>query len=64
MFLLLFCFKMYVSTDWDRVKMLEEKVDTCNDNILKTLVIFGAQNIERRVRSQLGKSQRERKIQE
>lgn len=37
---------MHVCTDWDRVKMLDKK-DTCDDDVLKILVMFGVQNIER-----------------
>lgn len=39
---------MHVSIDWERVKMLDKK-DSCDDDVLKTLVMFGVQNIERDV---------------
>lgn len=41
-----FYLKVHVCTDWNRVKMLDKK-DICDDDVLKSLVMFGVQNIER-----------------
>lgn len=55
----LFLFKIHISEDWNRVKMLG-KVNACNINILKTLVMFGVQHIERDLKFKLKMGERGR----